>query len=156
MERMKHKQENQYGRYSEIKDEKEVVRVSAREPRCVVHFYHMRFKRCEIMDKHLTKLAPKYPNTRFFRVFVENIPWLVEKLGIKVLPCVICFVDGVTKDRLVGFEELGNQDSFNTAILELRLSQSGVIQKSSGSNLDPLFKVSSRRAKEDADEIFDL
>jgi len=25
-----------------------------REPRCVVHFYHSRFKRCEIMDKHLT------------------------------------------------------------------------------------------------------
>lgn len=45
------------------------------------------------------KLAPKYFNTRFSRVFVENIPWLVEKLSIKVLPCVICFVDGVTKDR---------------------------------------------------------
>jgi len=28
MERMKHRQENQYGRYSEIKDEKEVVRVN--------------------------------------------------------------------------------------------------------------------------------
>jgi len=108
------------------------------------------------MDKHLTKLAPKYPTTLFFRAFVENVPWLVEKLGIKVLPCVICFVDGVTKDRLVGFEELGNEDSFNTAVLELRLSQSGVIQKSAGSNLDPLFKVSSHRGKEEDDEIFDL
>lgn len=35
------------------------------------------------------------------RVFVENVPWLVEKLAIKVLPCVICFMDGVTKDRFV-------------------------------------------------------
>lgn len=68
------------------------------------------------MDKHLSvgyfsahglypitaytqKLAPKYFSTRFFRVFVENVPWLVEKLDIKVLPCVICFVDGVSKDR---------------------------------------------------------
>jgi len=108
------------------------------------------------MDKHLTKLAPKYPNTLFFRVFVENIPWLVEKLGIKVLPCIICFVNGVTKDRLVGFEELGNEDSFNTAVLELRLSQSGVIQKTTGSNLDTIFKVSSHRGKEEGDEIFDL
>jgi hypothetical protein len=87
-----------------------------REPRCVVHFYHSNFKRCEIMDKHLTvrwfsapsvypitnymqKLAQKYFSTRFFRVFVENVPWLVEKLGIKVLPCVICFIDGVSRDR---------------------------------------------------------
>ena len=45
------------------------------------------------------KLAPKYFQTRFIRVFVENVPWLVEKLVIKVLPCVICFMDGVTKDR---------------------------------------------------------
>lgn len=44
-------------------------------------------------------LAPKYFNTRFLRVFVENVPFLVEKLGIKVLPCVICFIKGVTKDR---------------------------------------------------------
>ena len=58
-------------------------------------------------------------------MFVENVPWLVEKLSIKVLPCVVCFVDGVSKDRLVGFEELGNNDSFNTATLELRLEMAG-------------------------------
>jgi hypothetical protein len=46
-------------------------------------------------------LAPKYFNTRFLRVFVENAPFLVEKLGIKVLPCVICFIKGVSKDRHV-------------------------------------------------------
>ena len=66
----------------------------------------------------------------------------MEKLQIKVLPCVIVFADGVTKDRcasrpstlilrliwvcrLVGFEELGNNDAFDTAALELRLSMSG-------------------------------
>lgn len=27
--------------------------------------------------------------------------------------------------RLIGFEELGNNDAFETAVLELRLSQSG-------------------------------
>jgi hypothetical protein len=89
-------------------------------------------------------LAPKYFNTRFLRVFVENVPFLVEKLGLKVLPCVICFVKGVAKDRyvrwlavhdfssntasrIVGFEELGNADSFSTATLELRLLHTGSI-----------------------------
>jgi len=52
-------------------------------------------------DLFSQKLAPKYFTTRFFRVFVENIPWLVEKLGIKVLPCVIIFVKGMAKDRSV-------------------------------------------------------
>lgn len=27
---------------------------SRHEPRCVIHFYHSKFKRCEIMDKHLS------------------------------------------------------------------------------------------------------
>lgn len=55
----------------------------------------------QIVDKPIQKLAPKYFNTRFCRVFVENVPWLVERLGIKVLPCVISFVDGVSRDRQV-------------------------------------------------------
>ncbi|TEB35631.1 GTPase inhibitor [Coprinellus micaceus] len=154
MERVKDLQANQHGTYGEITDEKEVIRATAREKRCVVHFYHSQFKRCEIMDKHLARLAEKYFNTRFFRVFVENIPWLVEKLQIKVLPCVVAFVNGVTADRLVGFEELGNADNFDTAVLELRLSQCGVIQKA-GSNRDPLYKVASKKSNDDDDE-FDI
>lgn len=128
-DKLKHMRANAYGTYSEIVDEKEVVRISAHEPRCVIHFYHSNFKRCEIMDRHLAKLAPKYSATRFLRVFVEAVPWLVQRLGIKVLPCVMSFVGGVTKDRLIGFEEIGNSDVFETAVLELRLSQSGVLQK---------------------------
>ncbi|KAL1761029.1 thioredoxin-like protein [Schizophyllum commune] len=131
MERVKQMQENHYGQYTEIQDEKEVIRITA------------------------CKLAPKYYNTRFFRVFVENIPWLVEKLQIKVLPCVIVFADGVTKDRLVGFEELGNNDAFDTAALELRLSMSGVLKKP-GSGLDPVFKVSSSSKNQDNEDEFDL
>ncbi|KAG6873732.1 hypothetical protein C0995_011551 [Termitomyces sp. Mi166 len=73
MERMQQMQKNHHGEYTEITDEKEVVR----------------------------SLAKKYFSTRFFRVFVENVPWLVERLGIKVLPCVICFVDGMSKERCV-------------------------------------------------------
>ncbi len=75
--------------------------VCRNEPRSVIHFFHHKFKRCEIMDKHLQKLAPKYFGTLFIRVFVENVPWLVERLGIKVLPCVMIFVGGTSKDRSV-------------------------------------------------------
>ncbi|KAH9006960.1 thioredoxin-like protein [Lactarius hatsudake] len=125
MERMKQMREEMHGKYTELTDEKEVIRTSASEPLCIIHFYHNNFRRCAIMDKHLATLAPKYFNTRFLRVFVEKVPFLVEKLGIKVLPCVICFIKGVTKDRIIGFEELA------PATLELRLLHTGVIQKDS-------------------------
>ncbi|KAJ8086760.1 hypothetical protein PM082_005583 [Marasmius tenuissimus] len=173
MQKIQHMKDNNYGQYTELTDEKEVVRITAHEPKVVIHFYHTKFKRCEIMDKHLAvrasrmgnthgvltdqpqKLAPKYHNTRFSRVFVENIPWLVERLGIKVLPCVICFVKGVTKDRLIGFEELGNDDAFTTATLELRLAVSGVIHKPDQGK-DLLYKVSNTSQKNDDDDEFDL
>ncbi|KAF7332009.1 hypothetical protein MKEN_00081200 [Mycena kentingensis (nom. inval.)] len=159
LEQLNELRDNKHGQYTEITDEKEVVRTCAREKKAVVHFYHSNFKRCEIMDKHLAKIAPKYFDTRFFRVFVENVPWLVEKLGIKVLPCVICFVDGISKDRLIGFEELGNSDAFDTAVLEMRLQTSGAIQKSNG--LGPVYANSTSstsqlyRFKANA-EVFDL
>ncbi|VDB85449.1 unnamed protein product [Peniophora sp. CBMAI 1063] len=129
MERVTQMKQDMHGKYTEVSDEKEVIHISANEPRCIVHFYHSNFRRCEIMDKHLAALAPKYFGTRFIRVFVESVPFLVEKLGIQVLPCVISFINGVTKDRIIGFEELGNSDAFNTSTLELRLEQTGVIQK---------------------------
>ncbi|KAH9966085.1 thioredoxin-like protein, partial [Russula dissimulans] len=126
MERLKQMREDMHGKYTELTDEKEIIRTTASEPLCIIHFYHSNFRRCAIMDKHLATLAPRYFNTRFLRVFVENVPFLVEKLGIKVLPCVICFINGVSKDRIVGFEELGNVDGFNTATLELRLLHTGL------------------------------
>ena len=61
---------------------------------------------------------------------VENAPFLVTKLKIQVLPCVLAFVNGVSVDRIVGFEGLGyTQDTFTTKDLEARLLSSGVIQR---------------------------
>jgi len=132
MTKAKNMREADHGKLTEITDEKQVIKASANEDRCIIHFYHRNFMRCDLMNKHLEILAPRHFRTRFLRVFVENVPWLVEKLQIKVLPCVICFIRGVSRDRLVGFEELGNDDSFTTSALELRLAQSGVIELETG------------------------
>ncbi len=85
------------------------------------------------MDGHLEALAPVHLQTRFLRMDVEHAPFLVSKLGIKVLPCVIAFVNGVGVDRVVGFEGLGfSEDTFKTADLEKRLVECGVIEQVKG------------------------
>lgn len=43
------------------------------------------------------KLAAKHFDTLFLRANVANVPFLVTKLEIKVLPCVVGFVDGLSK-----------------------------------------------------------
>jgi hypothetical protein len=51
----------------------------------------------------------------------------VEKLQVRVLPCVLAFVGGVGVHRIIGFEGLGNGYKFTTKELESRLLQAGVL-----------------------------
>lgn len=44
-----------------------------------------------------------------------------------MLPTIICFVDGVAVDRIVGFDDLGNKDDFPTLALTRRLIIAGVL-----------------------------
>ena len=61
---------------------------------------------------------------------MENAPFLVTRLKIQVLPCVLAFVDGVSADRVVGFEGLGSSpDTFTPRDLEARLLQAGVLTR---------------------------
>lgn len=92
-----------------------------------MHFFHPDFRRCQIMDRHLETLAVRHYNTLFLRVDVADVPFLVERFEIRILPCVLTLVGGVTKDRITGFEGLAETegDGFTTAQLELRLHQSG-------------------------------
>jgi thioredoxin-like negative regulator of GroEL len=88
---------------------------------------------------------------------VENAPFLVTKLKVQVLPCVIAFVNGVTVDRIVGFEGLGyTQDTFTTKDLEARLLTSGVIQRAKTTeNAGVRFGVTKKKEESDDDDDWD-
>ncbi|KAI8637408.1 thioredoxin-like protein [Parasitella parasitica] len=121
--------ENQHGLYTDITKEKEFMEITTSDKYVVGHFYHKDFRRCKIMDTHLETLAQKYYDTRFIKIDVQNAPFLVEKLQIKMLPCVMAWVDGFAQTKIVGFDELGSTDSFQTAALELKLLHAKVIRK---------------------------
>lgn len=46
--------QREHGTYQEVMNEKEVMNVTTTSKICVVHFFHKEFRRCMIMDKHLT------------------------------------------------------------------------------------------------------
>ncbi|KAF9928354.1 hypothetical protein FBU30_002435 [Linnemannia zychae] len=134
--------ESEGGAYKDITNEKEVMDITTKTKHCVIHFYHSDFRRCMIVDRHLEALAKKHLKTKFVKIKVENAPFLVEKLQVKVLPCVISFTDGVAVDRLVGFDELGNSDNFSTSMLELRYKAAGVIEDDKKADKSKLKKKS--------------
>ncbi|KAN0063524.1 hypothetical protein ACQY0O_003971 [Thecaphora frezii] len=115
------------GRLVTIHHEKELIHLSAQEPRVAIHFFHPSFERCKLLDRHLEILARLHPDTLFLRANALDCPFLTQKLNLRVLPCLVTFKEGTSKDRMVGFEEVGNSDRFTTGALEWRLGRSGVV-----------------------------
>ena len=70
-----------------------------------------------------------------------------------MLPCVLAFVDGVSRERIVGFEGLGySEDTFTTKDLEARLLKAGVLtrEKTLGNELKSITR--GRQVVEDEDD----
>ncbi|WVQ84870.1 hypothetical protein IAT38_007033 [Cryptococcus sp. DSM 104549] len=132
IKQVKDLRESDNGRVVTFGEEKALIERMAKEKYCLLHFFHPDFARCQIMDRQLAALAPSHPHTLFARASVDDVPFLVTKMAVQVLPCVLCFVDGRAVDRLIGFEELGDTDQFTAKMLEFRLKQSGVLPSNTG------------------------
>ncbi|KAL1886378.1 hypothetical protein Plec18167_000308 [Paecilomyces lecythidis] len=120
--------------YPTLPNDQVLLDFTTQNQRCVVHFAHPDFAKCGVMDEHLRLLASRHYEVRFARVDVRDCPFVVEKLNVRVLPCVIGFVDGVGAERVLGFEGLGagSRDGvkgFKTVELEKRLVTKGVLSR---------------------------
>lgn len=136
-----------HGSYTEIVEQDFLPNVTGSKY-VVCHFYHKDFERCKIVDMHLRKIARVHTEARFIYLDAEKTPFFVEKLQIQMLPSIICFVDGVAVDRIVGFSELGNKDDFPTLALTRRLINGGIlIAKNTSEKGQTIIK----RGKDDSD-----
>jgi thioredoxin-like negative regulator of GroEL len=125
-----------HGTYREVVQD-EFLKEVACDDFCVVHFYHRDFEKCKVIDKHMPRLAHKHLETKFLKIDAEKCPFFVQKLQIRVLPCVIGFSNGIAKeDRIFGFEGLNEdmeedkKDEWPTEALEARLGEMRVIRYS--------------------------
>lgn len=117
-----------YGSLLEVEDESTLMKRLTKADNAVVHFALDKFAKCQYMDRQLNELAQKYPTTSFLRIDVEKCPFLVSKLGIKVLPFVVCYKQGKEVLRVVGFSKLGNNpDRFPLSALAALLRSKNVI-----------------------------
>ena len=97
-------------------------------------------------------IAREHPEAKFIFLNAEFSPFFVAKLQIQVLPTLVCFVDGIAIDRVVGFEELGNKDDFPTMALTRRLIRGGVLKAVTKAEKGQIFiKKGKRRNQSDDD-----
>ena len=97
--------------YITLSGDDEALSFTTEHERAVVHFFHPDFARCSIMDLHCELIAERHAeyadeDVAFARVNVNQALFVVEKLTVRKLPCVIGFVKGVVKGRITGFEGL--------------------------------------------------
>jgi len=142
-----------HGTYVEILEE-DFLPVVTKSTFSVVAFFHKDFERCKIIDMHLQKIAPAHPECRFVRLDAERAPFFIQKLQIQMLPTIMCFVEGLAYDSIIGFEELGGVDDFPTILLTRRLVKAGVLKPKNG-NESGAFKMA-RRNRDDSDSADDM
>lgn len=114
-------------RYSELTDTKEFFNAAKKSAKMLVHFYRGVTPRCQIVDAHFEKLAPKHLEARFVKIDAEKNPFLVERLGVILLPTIVLIQNGQTDHAIHGFDEFGGTDDFTTKDMEYVLGQHGVI-----------------------------
>merc|ERR1719235_915226 len=116
-----------HGTYQEIQDQKDWFHETKTNERVITHFYRSTTWRCQIVDKHLSLLAPKHMETRIIKIDAEKCPFLCERLNIVLMPTIIMTQNNETIDRIEGFDELGARDDFTTEDLQCRLAKKRAI-----------------------------
>eukprot|EP00611_Tribonema_gayanum_P006389 TRINITY_DN15688_c0_g1_i1.p1 TRINITY_DN15688_c0_g1~~TRINITY_DN15688_c0_g1_i1.p1 ORF type:complete len:358 (-),score=110.64 TRINITY_DN15688_c0_g1_i1:10-960(-) len=135
-----------HGRYREVTQDEFLPEVTG-SARVVAHFYHNDFQRCKIMDMHLERLAPAHLEAKFIKINAEKAPFFVQKLQVRVLPCVVIFRDGISVAQVQGFEglneeqEKGTEDEWPTGNLAKRLALAKAIDYTASDALDQMRKA---------------
>lgn len=126
----KQKQEwlaNGHGTYREIRDQQDFFDQVKASKRVVAAFYRSSTARCEIVDKHLSLLAQKHIETKFIKINAEKSPFLVERLKIWMIPTIVLIKDTHTEHSIVGFDEFGAVDDFDTDVVERVLHEHAML-----------------------------
>ncbi|CCE62393.1 hypothetical protein TPHA_0C02400 [Tetrapisispora phaffii CBS 4417] len=151
-----------YGKLEVITDEKKIIDLTTSNKRAVISFMIPSFRKCQYMNEKLDKLSKRHLTTKFVTITVENCPFLVHKLQIKVLPFVVGYKDGIEKLRIVGFSALGNDpNGFEIDSLEKLLYSKNIIETMKGIsnniNIKQIKKtIRDRHSDEDSDSGLDI
>ena len=117
--------------------------------RLVVHFYRPTTACCNVFHQHLRILAAQHWETRFIKINVQDCDdtrqqqqqkgasFLVQRLGIVVMPTLVLIHKRKVVHQIIGFDELGATTDFSTAALARLLQHYNVLfakDRSGGDN----------------------
>jgi len=113
---------------------KDFFKTTKESDRIVFHFYRPSTRYCDTFHAHLSKLAAKHLETKFLKINVEGCDnnegggasFLVESLGVRVMPTLVLVKNRKAFHHIRGFDELGGTDDFSTNMLAHVLGAHGI------------------------------
>lgn len=133
-----------HGTYTSIGDgqhadtAKEFFDATKESERMVVHFHRPSTRSCDVFHSHLEKLAQTHLETKFVKINVDQCAedgamgsgasYLVDKLGIVVMPTLVIIKNRKAIHHIRGFGEVGDTEDFSTEALEWVLGGHGGIK----------------------------
>jgi len=133
--------------------------------RMVVHFHRSSTRQCDVFHAALERLAPKHPETRFVKINVEGCDdtreggsgvgakYLVEKLGIVVMPTLLIVKDRKASHQVRGFDELGGKDDFTVNELAYVLGGHEALTRKDEEEVEPTFMGGGERGIEGVNSL---
>lgn len=117
-----------HGEYQEIFGEKEFFEACKASENVAIHFFRSTTWRCQIVDKHFQELCRRHIECRFIKINAEKAPFLCERLRVVMLPTIVLVKNGQTSHSFIGFDEFGDEDDFETELMEEKMAQWQVIK----------------------------
>mmetsp|Transcript_30409 Transcript_30409/g.44706 ORF Transcript_30409/g.44706 Transcript_30409/m.44706 type:complete len:258 (-) Transcript_30409:56-829(-) len=133
--------------------------------RMVVHFHRPTTRQCDVFHAALEQLAPRHPETRFVKINVEGCDdvreggsgvgakYLVEKLGIVVMPTLLIVKDRKAHHQVRGFDELGGKDDFTVNELAYVLGGHEALTRKDEEDVEPAFVTGGERGIEGVNSL---
>ena len=148
--------QNGHGTYTELSTgqhsgdvAKSFFDTAKQSSRLVVHFHRPTTRSCDAFHRTLEELAPKHPETKFIKINVEGCDdireggsgqgakYLVEKLGVVVMPTLLIVKGRKAEHHIRGFDELGGSEMFSANELAYVLGGHGALNRRDDEDVPP-------------------
>uniref|UniRef100_A0A8C5WRM9 Phosducin like 2 n=1 Tax=Laticauda laticaudata TaxID=8630 RepID=A0A8C5WRM9_LATLA len=90
----------------------------------VIHLYNESIPMCALVNRHLSLLARKFPETKFVKAIAKSC---IENYHDNCLPTIFVYKDGKIEGKLIGVVEFGGT-ALTVEDLEWKLAEFGAIK----------------------------
>jgi hypothetical protein len=85
----------------------------------IIHFFQENFEKCYVINKFMDQLSERHLTVKWVRINVATAPFLVEKLKIKVLPCLVIYKCLKLFLKVLGYEFNGSDMNATPTVQKL-------------------------------------